>query len=550
MLRAFWLPQNTTQNWKLSSLRELISKRSIQIKITPWSIFVLSAVLLVLFFRFYNLDQVPPEMVSDHAEKYIDVRDILQGQTKIFFPRNGGREALQFYMLAGANLFLKAPLNHLLLKISTVIIGLLALPFIYLLGKEIDDKRTGLLAFLFAGISYWTNVVSRSGMRLPFYILFTAAALFFLIRGIRTSSRNHFILSGLILGLSFYGYSANRLLPIVILTAVLLFILHKQSIGNRSQALFQFSILILMSFIVFLPLMRFIVEYPTDFSYRMFSRIGSIEQPLIGTPISIFFSNTWNALKMFSWSNGVVWPVSIPEHPALGIVSGGFFYIGVLIVVIRYFKYNNWLDLFLIVSIPLLMLPSILALAFPSENPSLYRTGGAAVPVFLLVGIAVNSLMSNLEGQIGQPWGSKVAAVLVLVIIVWSTVLNYDLIFNKFYLQYRNSAWNTSEMGEIIRGFAKSSGNINNAWLMGFPHWADSRLVAIKAGYPGEDIAMFPENLKDTQEIQGKKLFLINPQDQKAIESLKEQYPQGLIEFYESFAEDKSFLIFTVPPNE
>jgi hypothetical protein len=61
---------------------------------------VLAVVVVIVFFRVYRLTEVPAEMVSDHAEKLLDVQAVLGGQTSIFFPRNTGREAFQFYLTA------------------------------------------------------------------------------------------------------------------------------------------------------------------------------------------------------------------------------------------------------------------------------------------------------------------------------------------------------------------------------------------------------------------------------------------------------------------
>ncbi len=136
-------------------------------------------------------------------------------------PRNGGREALQFYLVAGLNKFFGFPLNFLTLKLVTSVIGFLALPFLYLLGKEIGGPRVGWLAFLFAGIAYWPNVVSRFGLRLPFYMFFSAAMLYYLVRR-HSEQTGEMILSwqGSCLGLSFYGYSADRILPGLVIAAI------------------------------------------------------------------------------------------------------------------------------------------------------------------------------------------------------------------------------------------------------------------------------------------------------------------------------------------
>src|SRR5690606_10258595 len=140
------------------------------------------AVLLILFFRLYRLGEVPPEMNSDHAEKLLDIIRVLNGDWLIFFPSNGGREALIFYLGAALHRYLGLPLGFTLLKTGSVLIGLAALPFLYGLGVEVGGRRAGWLALTLAGIAYWPNVVSRFGLRLPFYFLFTAALMFFLVR--------------------------------------------------------------------------------------------------------------------------------------------------------------------------------------------------------------------------------------------------------------------------------------------------------------------------------------------------------------------------------
>jgi hypothetical protein len=550
LMRAFWLSYDVPIRKRLAQFIRTPSRRRWQLNLSSWTLLILFGIALVLFFRIYQLGLVPPEMVSDHAEKYLDVSDILKGQTRIFFPRNGGREALQFYLLAALHILFNVGQNFLTLKISSVIVGLMALPFLYLLGKEVGNRRIGLLAFIFVGIAYWPNVISRVGMRLPFYILFTAATLYLFLRGIRTSNRNYFLGAGISLGLSLYGYSADRILPIVLVLAAVIYLLHKESKGNRQQFIWHFLLLVLMAFTVFTPLFRYITEDPEGFSYRMFSRMGSIEQTLPGEPLEIFLDNLLRALGMFSGSNGIIWPISIPDYPALGIVSGALFYIGVVLILIRYIKQRHWLDLFLLLSIPVLMLPSILSLAFPSENPNLHRTGGALVPVFLISAYALDGLMSSLEVKLRRPWGKRVAWGLFILLLGWSALQNYDLVFNKYYRQYQLSAWNTSEMGTVIRDFADTIGSPDSAWVIGFPHWADTRLVAINAGFPEIDYAIFVEELDHTLSDPRSKLFIINPQDNDSIEMLPELYPEGWFDVYNSAVETKNFLMFTVPPLE
>ncbi len=132
---------------------------------------------------------------------------------------------------------------------------------------------------------------------------------------------------------------------------------------------------------------------------------------------------------MFNWNDGVIWVHSVPDRPALDIVTGALFLIGSVLVFVRYLRKRHWLDLFLLVSIPILLLPSILSLAFPTENPSLNRTGGAVVPTFLIAALALDGFITTLAaGHRRKLWAYAATGILLL----WSASQNYDLVFHQF----------------------------------------------------------------------------------------------------------------------
>jgi Dolichyl-phosphate-mannose-protein mannosyltransferase len=519
-----------------------------------WGLLLLGVTVVIVFFRVYRINMVPPEPFSDHAEKILDVYDVSQGQTHIFFPRNTGREAIQMYWTLLMSWIFGTGLSFISLKIGTVLLGLFTLPYMYLLGKEVGGKRVGLFTLLFTGIGYWPNVISRVGLRFPLYPLFVAPTLYYMIRGLRTRNRNDFILSGLFLGFGLHGYSPTRILPIVVVIAIGLYILHTQSKGVRRDAVLWLVILGLASLVVFTPLLRYSIDNPGIFSYRALSRLGGAEQPLPAPALQIFFSNLWKGLGMFNWDDGEIWVHSVTHRPALGVVSGALFLIGVVLVLVRYLRHRHWLDLFLLLSIPLLAMPSILSLAFPGENPALNRAAGAYVPAFVLVGLALDSLVSATL-KIGQGklrtefiWG------LVVILMVWSGIQNYDLVFHQYYEAFRAGSWNSSEMGAVIKLFGITYGETDTVWIVPFPHWVDTRLPGVWAGIPNRDFAMWRENLPETVQLPGPKLFmvkadLLNPEanDQETLDVLKELYPGGSLEIHRSDVPGHDFWIYSVP---
>ncbi|MFZ5880670.1 MAG: glycosyltransferase family 39 protein [Chloroflexota bacterium] len=545
---ALWLLSIATFLWAVW----VRTPRAARAPLTPearrnallWTALVLSVLGLALFFRLYRVDGIPSEPFSDHAEKILDVYEITTGSPLIFFPRNTGREALQMYWTLLVAAVFNTGFSFLSLKLGTTLLGALTLPFIYLLGKEWGGPRVGLFALFLFGLAYWPNVISRIGLRFPLYPLFAAPTLFFLMRGLRTRNRNDFLLAGLFLGLGLHGYSPFRIVPIVVVAAFALYLLHPQSKAVRSQAVWWLTLIVILSAIVFLPLGRYWMDNPEAFSYRAFTRLSTVETDLSAPPMQIFFSNLWNGLGMFNLDDGEIWVNSIPHRPALDVVTGALFILGAAFVLVRYARRRDWRDLFLLLLVPLLMMPSVLSLAFPGENPALNRAGAAAIPATLLAALALDGLVSAFgSGRLKTVIAWGLAGVLLAV----SAYQNYNLVFNVFDTQFKAGAWNTSEMGMVISDFRAQYGRTDTLWIVPFPYWVDTRLPGVWAGIPNRDFALFKENLSSSLEAPYPKLFIYWPLDTETETLLKGLYPQGTIRRYSSQVDpSKDFMIYFV----
>src|SRR6185436_1899448 len=246
-----------------------------------------------------------------------------------------------------------------------------------------------------------------------------------------------------------------------------------------------------------------------------------------------------------------IWVHSVTHRPALDIISAALFTIGVVLVVVRYIRNRHWLDLFLLASIPLLQLPSSLSLAFPGENPALNRAGGAYIPAFILSALALDGLLTSFErGKMRSflIWG------VTILLLCTSTLQNYNIVFNQFYNSFRQGAWNTSDMGRVIKEFEQTYGRTDTVWVVPFPYWVDTRLPAVWAGIPNRDMAMWTDDLSSTVELAGPKLFMLkantddpNANDQKSLDILKSLYPDGQLHLFDSDVPGHDFWIFFVP---
>jgi hypothetical protein len=298
-------------------------------------------------------------------------------------------------------------------------------------------------------------------------------------------------------------------------------------------------------------LFNYLLVYPDLFNYRALTRLTGVERQFTESIWKIFFYNFGNAATMFFWDNGKTWVHSVLYRPALDFVSGAIYFVGIVFMIFRYFQKRKWSDLALLLSIPLLMMPSILSIAFPEENPSLNRTAGAIVPVFIVMAIGLYGIFSslwNLEGS--RSLGRKTACGIGLVLVLIIGSQNYSLIFDTYKTQFDASDWNTSQIGHVIKGYADSVGSEDTAYVIPYPYWVDTRLVGINAGFPKRDYALAYEYLGDTLKEPRNKLFIFYHKDEKSRATLEQMYPEGVLSLYPSGFDGKDFFVYLVPGNQ
>jgi hypothetical protein len=446
-------------------LSSVVRRPSFNIRLSRIALLGILILLLGAYFRFSQLPSIPPEMTSDHVEKLFDVHDLVNGKHWVYFERNTGREPIQFYFAAFLVEVFNTGFTHLTLKITSSVAGFLMLPFVFLLGREIEDSRFGLLAMVMAAISFWATAISRVGLRFPLTPLFVAPTLLFMLRGIRRHSRNDFLLAGLSLGIGLYGYSTIRIVPVAMVAALVWFFLWPQPALARRQLITNSILMFATTFIVFLPLYRYATSPDNIFWYRSITRLGSPDQPITGNPIVVFFQNQWNGLRMFNFIGDQVWVNTLPGKPSLDMITGALFLCGVVYLLLRLILRRDRVAGALLLLVPFLILASTLALAFPQENPSVVRAGAAIPVVYLIVAYPLYLLWNRLQqvwpGNTGRWLGSASLAVL----IGGAALISNNMYFVQYPAQYIGSAQNASEIGAVVHDFATTIGSYDRAWI-------------------------------------------------------------------------------------
>jgi hypothetical protein len=544
---------------------------------------VVGLLALALFFRFWRLDQMPSEMTSDHIEKLLDVHDLVMGQRPIFFVRNTGREPWQFYWTLGFIRLFGLDTKFFALKLGAAAVSLLTLPGVFLLGRDLFGRWVGLWATLFTAVASWPVILSRIGLRFPFAPAVTAWSLFFLFRGLRAGRRNDFILLGLTLGVGLHGYTAFRAMPLAAAVCWCLVLLFrpKRLSARPSQLLRNAALTVLITIIVFIPLGRFSLEHPDDFWRRSVSRVVDPNHPTPDSPFVTLVKNMWDVALMFHWQGDDVWVNTLSNRPILDPLLGGLLILGLIIALWR--GRRDPIPLLVLISGIVLLLPSALSLAYPVENPSAVRTGGA-IPVVMViaalpVGLAMDWGLADLGknrtrdtdsrsgpgARVRVRWRSILLITGALTLAVSATIINLRRYYVDYWRQYERNAQNTTEIAAAIRGFVESGGSLANAWIIAWPYWIDTRGVGIELGDPPwNNVILKPEELDDqAADIQTDasiqieassnssedlpRFYVLHTKDVGSLDQLKRLFPQGSTKLVIARHPERSFITFYVP---
>ncbi|CAA9270826.1 MAG: hypothetical protein AVDCRST_MAG77-3198 [uncultured Chloroflexi bacterium] len=498
-----------------------------------WTALALAAILAVGFgLLFYRIDSVPREMTSDHAEKLLDVADVLEGQHRIFFPRNTGREAFQFYWIA-----LMTPLtgvSYLTMKLGTALLAFGTLPFTYVLARTLFGTHFALLATAVLAGMRWLWQVGRVGLRFPFPPLFGAAVFCFLIRALRDRRRNDFLLCGLMLGIAQHTYTALRIAPFGVIACIAIAAAadywKTRSLAALRPLAVNTVLLFAISVLVFMPLARYGYDDPRMFLFRGVTRMASdsADKPPPNIP-EVFIGNVKNAYLMFNWKGDQVWVNTIPGEPMLDPIGGALFVLGCAYALYRLIRHRELPYAYLMVLLFTGLLPSIMSLAFPVENPSTVRMGMAIPITAILVALPLFLLARRLRVWMGGRPGAITAGVGLALVLAAMLRVNFDQYFRIYPAQHARASQHSWHVARAINGFIAMGGRRQDAHILPGANWVDWRLVAIQAGdVRWQALLQNIDEARGHDGAAGPRLYVLHPADTASQEALRRWYPGAI----------------------
>lgn len=221
-----------------------------------WRIIII--LILGIFFRFWQITQLPGGLFPDEAANGLDINAIFEGNWQPFFERGNGREALFFYFLAiPVALFGRGVWQH---HIVSAAFGVMALLATYLLAKKMFGNRIALLSSFFMAVSSYAVTISRTAFRANTVPLFSILTLYFLVcffsveDGLQESKKKKYwyaALSGLAFALGFYTYISFRMmLPLLLGFAILLVLSQRSRIRQLIQEYWRYKSVFAASFLL------------------------------------------------------------------------------------------------------------------------------------------------------------------------------------------------------------------------------------------------------------------------------------------------------------
>jgi 4-amino-4-deoxy-L-arabinose transferase-like glycosyltransferase len=415
-----------SQVWHADDAREDVLGKASPFRLSPSQIAfwgsVLLAIVLILSFRFYRLDDLQSEIYGDIVTVYDYSNAVMSYQWLFDFILSAG--PFYFYLIWPLLAF--AGLSYWSLKLASVLVSLLTLVFTYLFARELVDDWFALLTTAIAGVSSWLLIFSRLG-NFPIAVpLVVMADLWLLARFVRTQSRWDLFWCSLVAALGLYIYPQTFILPL----AIVLTLIALRWLGHKVQWSSVFS-MIAVIVAASLPWLFFIFLKSPESWFEGYVG-GKLTDAQHGLPIML--GNIVNSLGAFHIRGDDVSRTNPAGLPHLDLLSGLLFLLGFAFWMSP--SRRRWLPL---IMIPFLVLqfPSILVLANPHENPSATRTLGIAPIAYLLCASGL-WMLAQMALKLFSRRTAFIASMIVFLLI---TAINGQRYFDTYIhgLPYHNT---------------------------------------------------------------------------------------------------------------
>jgi len=342
------------------------------------SLLVALVLLVVLAFRAYNLEGVPPGMDGDEMFNAWDARRAWSRPFSVFIPTNYGSETTLIYLIALTTKVLG--ITRWTIRLPSVLCGVLTVAMTWALAKRLFSFRIAILAAALVAVSVWPVFLSRVALRAVLQPLFQIVAVYALWRALEARSIRWSLVAGVFLGLTQYTYTASRVFPAVVVGWLLVALLNGRHLLRANWG--RLVLVVVVAVLVLVPLALYAMQHFDFFSHRVRETDAEVNELLAGNPEPVL-----EALKatlgMFTFKGDDGWRYNPSGRPVFDAVAGAFFYLG---LVVSLWRLRRPAYSLMLVWLPVMLLPNVLA----TGAPSFWRSVGALTPIYLMPAIGAD----------------------------------------------------------------------------------------------------------------------------------------------------------------
>lgn len=342
------------------------------------NLLVVLVLLVALFFRTYHLDRVPPGVDGDEMFNGWDAHRVWKGTLAVYFPANFGREPILIYLIALATRLLGT--SAWTLRLPMVLCGVVGLAFTWALARRLFNARVAILATALISISLWPIRLDRVALRAGLQAVFQAAAAYALWRTLNDRSNRWSIAAGLLTGLTLYTYTASRVFPVVLILWLLMNLVVNRRLMRANGK--RLALIGAVAGLVLLPLGLFALRHPGTLNNRVRELNYELHHLRQGD-LDPLWHSVKAAMGMFTQVGDVKWRYNPSGRPVFDKVTGGLFYLG---LIISLFRARRPAYLLLLIWLPIMLAPTVLS----TGTPSFWRSVGALTPIYLLPAIGAD----------------------------------------------------------------------------------------------------------------------------------------------------------------
>jgi 4-amino-4-deoxy-L-arabinose transferase-like glycosyltransferase len=345
---------------------------------------VVVILLVALFFRAYNLDRVPPGLEGDEIFNAWDGLQAWKRPFTVFVPTNYGSETMLIYLIALTTRLLGV--GAWTVRLPSAISGIVGLALTWSLTKRLFNHRVAVLTTALTAISVWPILLNRIALRACLQPVCQVAAVYGLWRALEERSNGWAVVGGVFTGLTLYTYTPSRAFPVfVVCWLSVAWIIARQMLHGNGKRL---VLLALIAILVFLPLGLYALRHPEIYNERVRATDSDLRQLLSGNPEPVLRSLDVT-LRMFTQVGDANWRYNPPGRPVFDKVTGGLFYLG---LVVSLWRLRRPAYSLMLIWLAVMLLPSILG----NGSPSFWRAVGALTPIYLMPAIGADFLWERI----------------------------------------------------------------------------------------------------------------------------------------------------------